>query len=412
MKTQNLEDLALMLQSIIDTAIDGIITISSRGTIEQINKAAANLFQYSQEEVIGKNVKMLMPDPYQSEHDGYLDNYHRTREPKIIGVGREVPGRRKDGTLFPFRLAVSEVVLNDRIVFAGIVHDMTDVKRAEERLLKLNEELEETVEQRTNELEEVVNELLATNKKLKENETILSSALQKEKELGELKSRFVSLASHEFRTPLTTILSSANLISKYEKEDQQSKRDKHINRIKSSVTNLTGILNDFLSLGKLDEGKVIVRAEDIKITPLIDQIIDELLGVLRSGQLIKKKVDEQLTIRTDQRILKNILFNLLSNAVKYSEEEILCQVSLKNQQVEFQIKDKGLGIPEEEKKHLFDRFFRASNVETIQGTGLGLNIVKRYTELLKGSIRFESKQHQGTTFFVTIPLNYEKDSSH
>lgn len=413
MKTQNLRDLALTLQSIIETAIDGIITIDSKGTIEQINRAAADLFQYNQEEVVGKNVKMLMPDPYHSEHDGYLDNYHRTRKPKIIGTGREVPGRKKDGTLFPFRLAVSEVVLNDRVIYTGIVHDLSNVKNAEERLLKLNEELEETVEKRTNELEEVVNELLSTNKKLVENENILSKALQKEKELGELKSRFVSMASHEFRTPLSTILSSASLISKYEKTEQQPKRTKHINRIKSAVTNLTGILNDFLSLGKLEEDKVVVNSGTVHVSNLVDQITDELLGLLKPEQVIKKEMDDsELTIHTDERILKNILFNLLSNAVKYSDKEITCSITVNNQQVKFQITDKGLGIPLAEQKHLFDRFFRASNVETIQGTGLGLNIVKRYVELLQGTIVCESEENKGTTFFVTIPSHYEKDSSH
>jgi len=412
MSNQKSDDLALLLQSIIDTAIDGIITINTKGIIEQINKSAAELFQYAQEEVIGNNVKMLMPNPYKAEHDSYVGNYIRTRKAKIIGIGREVPGRKKDGTTFPFRLAVSEVILNDRVVFAGIVHDLTNVKKAEERLLKVNEQLEETVEKRTTQLEEVVNELLSTNKKLKENESELSQALQKEKELGELKSRFVSMASHEFRTPLSTILSSASLIGKYKKEEQQPKRDKHINRIKSAVTNLTGILNDFLSLGKLEEGKVIVNTSTVHVGNLIDQIIDELLGLLKPNQVIHKQLDENLVLHTDQRILKNILFNLLSNAVKYSEKEIYCNVINTNGTVEFQIVDQGMGIPEEEHKFMFDRFFRATNVETIQGTGLGLNIVKRYTKLLQGTIRFESKEHEGTTFFVTIPQHYEKDSSH
>ncbi len=413
MKPRDNDNMALLLKSIIDTAIDGIITINDKGIIEQMNKSAADLFQYSQEEVLGKNVKMLMPDPYHSEHDGYLRNYHETRKPKIIGTGREVPGRKKNGTHFPFRLSVSEVILNNRVVYTGIVHDLTDVKEAEKRLLKLNETLEETVEQRTNELEEVVNELLSTNKKLVENEEELSIALQKEKDLGELKSRFVSMASHEFRTPLSTILSSASLIGKYTKEDQNEKREKHVNRIKSAVGNLTGILNDFLSLGKLEEGKVNVVKDPINIANLVDLVIDELAGLLKPNQAIQKQIDPNIEfIHTDKNILKNILFNLLSNAVKYSEKLIICKIKLVNDLVEFQITDQGMGIPKEEQIYMFDRFFRASNVETIQGTGLGLNIVKQYTELLNGSIHFESEVNKGTTFFVNLPTHYEKDISH
>jgi len=413
MKAKSSGDLALMLQAIIDTAIDGIITISARGKIEQINKAAAELFQYSPEEVIGNNVKMLMPEPYHSEHDGYLDNYQRTRKAKIIGIGREVTGKKKDGAHFPFRLAVSEVILNDRVVYNGIIHDLSDIKSAEQNLLKLNEELEETVEKRTNELEEVVNQLLVTNKKLIESEEVLSSALKKEKDLGELKSRFVSMASHEFRTPLSTILSSTSLIGKYTKQEQNEKREKHVNRIKSAVTNLTGILNDFLSLGKLEEGKVNVVSSEVNVVKLINQVIEELAGLLKPGQTFENQIkDKTLVIYTDARVLKNILFNLLSNAVKYSKDKIVCRVVVENGHLEFQVKDNGLGIPKEEQKYMFDRFFRASNVETIQGTGLGLNIAKRYTELLNGTIHFESKENEGTTFFVKMPRKYEKDSSH
>jgi len=249
MDSQN--DLAVTLKAIIETAIDGIITIDDRGRVESVNAAAAKQFGFAVEEIVGNNVKMLMPEPYHSEHDGYLHRYNTTKEPRIIGTGREVIGQRKDKSQFPFSLAVSEVILNDRVIFAGIIHDLSDVKRAEKDLIKLNEKLEEKVEERTNELEKVVNKLLKTNTKLETSEKELNLALAKEKELSELKSRFVSMASHEFRTPLSTIMSSASLISKYTEEAQNEKRQKHVNRIKSAVINLTGILNDFLSLSKI-----------------------------------------------------------------------------------------------------------------------------------------------------------------
>ena len=403
----SLEDIALRLQGIIDAAIDGIITIDDRGLIESINKSAAAQFGYKDSEVIGNNIKMLMPEPYHSEHDGYIQRYNETKKPRIIGIGREVIGKTKEGRHFPFRLAVSEVILNDRIIFTGIIHDLTEVKNAESELLALNEKLEAKVIQRTNDLEEAVNSLLKNNKTLENQEEELKIALEKEKELNELKSRFVSMASHEFRTPLSTILSSAQLISRYTEEAHNEKREKHINRIKSAVGNLTGILNDFLSLSKIEEGKIVAEKENIDMDVLCLLVMDEVKGLLKKDQIIDHQTDKKgLVINSDRKILKNVLFNLLSNAIKYSNsgDTIKCNIiSQGKDQIEIHIIDQGIGIPEEEQQFMFERFFRANNVETIQGTGLGLNIVKRYVELLGGTIDFTSMLGQGSTFTVKIP---------
>lgn len=403
----SLEDIALRLQGIIDAAIDGIITIDNRGLIESINKSAATQFGYKDAEVIGNNIKMLMPEPYHSEHDGYIHRYNTTKNPRIIGIGREVVGKTKDGSHFPFRLAVSEVILNDRVIFTGIIHDLTAVKNAENELITLNEKLEAKVIQRTNDLEDAVNTLLQTNKTLENQEEELKVALEREKELNELKSRFVSMASHEFRTPLSTILSSAQLISRYKEESHNEKREKHINRIKSAVGNLTGILNDFLSLSKIEEGKIVAEKEEIDLDEMCLLVMDEVKGLLKKDQIIDHQTDAKgLIINSDRKVLKNVLFNLLSNAIKYSGagDTIKCQIISEDKDLlEIQIIDQGIGIPEEEQQFMFERFFRANNVETIQGTGLGLNIVKRYVELLGGSIGFTSKLGLGTTFTVKIP---------
>jgi PAS domain S-box-containing protein len=181
--------------------------------VESINPAALLLFGYEEDEVIGKNISYLMPEPYRSAHDGYLHNYLSTGVKKIIGIGREVKGLKKDGTTFPFRLSVSEVNFQDRKIFTGFVHDLTMQKEAEDRLLNYTEELEEEVNTRTQDLISLISEL----EKTKEN---LSQSLEKEKELGQLKSRFVSMASHEFRTPLSSVQLSATLIDKYaQKQD-------------------------------------------------------------------------------------------------------------------------------------------------------------------------------------------------
>ena len=417
-----ISDASIRLQAIIETAIDGIITIDENGVIDSVNPAAARLFGYEPHELVGNNVKILMPSPHRQQHDSYIERYVDTGEARIIGIGREVPGMRKDGSTFPIRLAVSEVFLGNRRMFTGIIHDLSDVKKAEEKIRKLNEELEEKVIERTEELASVVNKLLNTNKKLqyeiqerksaenalRESTKEIQKALEKEKELSELKSRFVSMASHEFRTPLSTILSSISLLSRYTESSQQEKRNKHITRIKSAVRNLNGILNDFLSLSKLEEGKIENNPLEFDIRELCPEVIDEMQGMLKDGQSIMHEgLEEDILVKWDKRLVKNILFNLLSNAIKYSDEgkEIFLKERLEGDYVLFDIIDQGIGIPEADQAYLFTRFFRAANAMNIQGTGLGLNIVKRYIDLVGGSITFESQLNEGTTFTVCLPLH-------
>ncbi len=547
---QPYSDIQQRLNAVIEAATDGIITIDERGIMELINPAAAKLFGFSLEEMTGRNINMLMPEPDSSRHDQYILNYLQTGVKKIIGIGREVRGRRKDGTIFPLRLSISEVQLHDRRIFTGIVHDLTEQKQvekalleekertqryldvantifvvigrdatvevlnrkgcemlgcteeeaigqnwfklaipldeqanmeatfqllvngeaepvhyyenpivnaqgetrliawhnalvrdetgqiiatvssgvditehraAEERIIHLNAELEERVELRTEELASAVNQLLDTNKQLKrevqerqaventlrENEQEIRKALEREKELSELKSRFVSMASHEFRTPLSTILSSADLIEAYKKEEQQEKRERHTSRIKAAVVNLTNILNDFLSLSRLEEGKIEVNSVAFNLREFCNETFDEINVLLKAGQsIIRKEMLEYEDVLLDAKLLKNILFNLLSNAIKYSDpgKPIRFTMEVMNNQLTIIIMDEGIGIPEEEQQHLFSPFFRAHNVENIQGTGLGLNIVQRYVDLLQGTISFESKLGEGTTFYVNIPI--------
>ncbi len=411
----------MRLKSIIETAIDGIIIIDQYGTIESINPAAARLFGYEQNEVIGKNVRMLMPSPYRQEHDGYLKNYLETKKPKIIGIGREVQGMKKDGSIFPIRLAVSEVGSSERRLFTGIIHDMTDIKEAQAEIQTLNQDLEKRVAERTETLAEVVNRLIYTNSQLQheikerrktetvlvEREEALKASLEKEKELNALKSRFVSMASHEFRTPLSTILSSIELIEAYRQPEKQEKRQKHIGRIKTAVTNLNNILNDFLSLSRLEEGRIHNEPVEFLFNNFCEETIDEIRGILKKKQKLHHQgLEGNPSIYLDKKILKIILFNLLSNAIKYSYEgkNIFCRTRISENKLTIEIQDEGIGIPEEDHQHLFTRFFRAHNVENIQGTGLGLNIVKRYVELIGGEIYFESALGEGSTFYVKIPL--------
>jgi two-component system, LuxR family, sensor kinase FixL len=428
---ESISDVASRLQAVIETAVDGIITIDERGIIEFANPSTCKIFQYEVAEMIGKNISMLMPSPYHENHDGYMHNYMSTGVKKIIGIGREVRGKKKDGTIFPFWLSVSEVKLESkRRMFTGIVHDMTEQKKAEEDLLKLNQDLESIVAERTEKLSDVVNKLLSTNQQLQHEiqerkvaeqalllsqealkntqegvEKDLRAALNKERELGELKSRFVSMASHEFRTPLSTILSSASLSAQYTLTEQQDKREKHYQKIKSSVTSLTGILNDFLSLSRLEEGRVETHFEDVDFSIFCMEMAEEINPILRQGQhIFVKHSHESMVLQMDKKLMKMILINLLTNASKYSDEgaEINCIVKKDNNALEIDIIDHGIGIPEEDKPHMFDRFFRASNAMNIKGTGLGLNIVKRYVELMGGTIKFKSELGKGSTFTVSF----------
>lgn len=262
--------------------------------------------------------------------------------------------------------------------------DITQQKLDEEALEKVNTTLEQKVIERTLELTE---------------------ALEREKGLSELKSRFMSIASHEFRTPLSTILSSTSLIEKYNKEEQTENRKKHTTRIKSAVRNLTDILDDFLSLDKLEQGKVTLTKESLNLNELSGELIEDLNGILKADQSIHLSYNGSFEIMQDKKVLRNVLLNLLSNAIKYSEagKRIYLLIDNENGIVTIKVKDEGIGIPEDEQKNLFGKFYRAKNAIAIQGTGLGLNIVKRYVELLDGNITFESKLNAGTVFIITFP---------
>ncbi|MBC7418915.1 MAG: PAS domain S-box protein, partial [Pedobacter sp.] len=270
---------AIKLKAIIENAIDGIITIDMEGTIESINPSAIDLFGFRADDVIGRNISMLMPEPDRSRHDGYLKRYHDTGTPHIIGIGREVSGLRKDGSVFPFRLAVSEVKLLDRKLYTGFIHDLSKQKIAEDRLQLYTNQLELLVDERT----EALNKLVV---KLQEAKEEVSQSLEKEKELSQMKSRFVSMASHEFRTPLSAIQLSASLINKYAAVYKNPDIEKHVGKIKNSIGNLTTILNDFLSLERLETGVITPHFFRFDLVKLAEEITEDMQVVAKQNQNI------------------------------------------------------------------------------------------------------------------------------
>lgn len=262
--------------------------------------------------------------------------------------------------------------------------------------------------------ENTTNEILCVLQnvtKRKRMEEGLVKALEKERELGELKSRFVTMASHEFRTPLTAILSSTFLLENYTAQDFDREKIVHTNRIKRSVNNLTVILNEFLSLEKLEENKVKVVNSDINVPEFIHDLIWEMDVLKKDGQIIRYFHKSAKTIMPlDHQIFGSIITNLISNSLKYSKrgDTISITSEIKNNTVTIIVSDPGIGIPANEHKHIFGRFYRASNATNFEGTGLGLHIVQKYVNLLRGRIAFESEENQGTTFTVILPNGNHK----
>jgi len=242
-----------------------------------------------------------------------------------------------------------------------------------------------------------------TDRKLAEERT--KEALEKERKLNELKSRFVSMASHEFRTPLSTVLSSLTLLEKYDQAGVEDKKPKHYKRIRSSVRHLTNLLNDFLSLEKVETGKVYLSHDTVNIKELFQELVEQQNQVTKSGQEINYAFHGHEEVDIDQNMLQIMCTNLLSNAIKYSQEnkQIDLRASVDDQRLTFSVTDRGIGIPYDDQENMFERFFRARNAVNIEGTGLGLNIVSKYLQLLNGTITFESVPDEGTTFIITIP---------
>jgi PAS domain S-box-containing protein len=237
------------------------------------------------------------------------------------------------------------------------------------------------------------------------------NALKKEQELNELKSRFVSMASHEFRTPLSAIQTSAILIGRQNEPGKEQKREKYVVQIKKNVKQLVVILNDFLSLSKLEEGKVIANKELFDFVALSKTLIEEVSMTKKTGKnIIFSSPKKPISLNIDSKLVRHIFLNLLSNAIKYSPKNTNINIKIEESAffVSLEVQDNGIGIPKEEQDKVFDRFFRAKNAQNIQGTGLGLNIVKQYAELMDGTIAFTSETNKGTTFLVKLPKPIKK----
>ena len=403
------------ITSLFENATEGFVVSDGEGNIFMINPSACRMFGYEANELIGQKIEILIPHEYRKKHIKLRDAFYNDPKNRVMGHGRDLHGVKKDGDTFPVEVSLSTYVRHDERFVIAFIIDITTRKKIEQNIVtqqeqlekvtsqmrKLNAELEAKVEERTIILKEAL-------QRLEQSQEELSAALDKERQLNEIKSRFVSMASHEFRTPLSTVLSSASLLEKYTKDEEQPKRSRHIEKIKNSVKQLNDLLEDFLSLGKLDEGKLEAHFHTFNLHELIQDTTDEMKGLLKNNQRLVYNGNGAEMVESDKKLMKNILMNLISNAIKFSDEDSIITVSGKIDENEavVSVADEGIGISEEDKEHLFSSFFRGKNALNIQGTGLGLHIVRRYLDMLGGSVDLQSTLGKGTNITFRIPLKH------
>ncbi len=402
------------MASLFENATEGIILTGNKGRIVLMNPAAERMFNYTSSELVGQPIEVLIPSQFKHHHNTLREGFYQNPSNRVMGHNRDLRGKRKDGTNLPVEVSLSHYKKDNELFVIAFIVDITQRKQIEKNMLeqqkqlekvsteirKLNTDLEIKVEERTMILKEAL-------QRLEQSQTELSEALDKEKQLNEIKSRFVSMASHEFRTPLSTVLSSASLLSRYKTTEEQDKRNRHIEKIKNSVRHLNDILEDFLSLGKLDEGKVGTHITGFDLEEFILDTIDEMKGLLKKDQQVLIIYEGEKMIYSDKKLLKNIIINLITNASKFSNDasDITIRAQATNRMAIISIIDEGIGISKQDQEHLFSSFFRGGNATNIAGTGLGLHIVKRYVDLLKGKVQLNSELNKGTTITITIPVN-------
>ncbi|MEZ4918451.1 MAG: PAS domain-containing sensor histidine kinase [Saprospiraceae bacterium] len=410
-KEENEEDEEL--KALFEFATNGIIIVNSKGTIDRANPAGEQLFGYDPGKLIGVPIEKLIPQKYRKNHERYRNAYSHEPRPRTMGNGINLSGLKQDGTEFPVEISLSPFKSAKGAFFVAFVIDTTIRKQNEERILRQNQRLEQLAGDLQNLNENLEVRIRERTQDLEEAHNKLSDALSQERELGELKSRFVSMASHEFRTPLSTIQSSAGLINSYADRDDISNVKKHALKIKSAVNNLNTILTEFLSLGKLEEGETKVSLQKMNIRETVESTENELRAMFKTGQEFSYFHYGPEEVMLDPGLIKLTLLNLLSNAIKYTPENknIRVETSVDHNELSLCVIDQGIGIPKEDQKYLFSRFFRATNASNIQGTGLGLYIVKRYVELMGGSLDLESEENVGTTVSAIFELQPEATES-
>jgi PAS domain S-box-containing protein len=365
--SRSLEDREQRLRALVATAVDGVMIIDAAGTVQEYNPACERLFGYPADEVVGNNVKMLMPPPYREEHDEYLQRYRTTGVKRIIGIGREVEGRRKDGTSFPMELSVGEARPGGRQVFVGIIRDITARKSAEQSLRVAKEQAESA---------------------------------------NRAKSLFLANMSHEIRTPMNAVLGYTQLIENDPELPQKYRRP--LQAICVAGNHLISLIDEILDLSKIEAGAMELHRRDFDLADLAEDIAS--MFAMRCEQKgLKWRAESRIgerAVRGDDRKLRQVLINLLGNAVKFTDRG---QVGLKIEQngrsYAFSIEDNGPGISDEARERIFEPFQQADEGYAKGGTGLGLAITKRQIELMGGSLTLDSTPGEGSCFRFALELS-------
>lgn len=356
-RTLDLEISEKRQRTIVENMVDGLITIDEKGCIQLFNSAAINMFGYMENEVIGHNIKMLMPEPYHSKHDGYLQKYQQTGEKKIIGAGREVEGLRKDGSIFPMDLAVNEMVVGGEKIYTGVVRDITE-----------------------------------------------------RKQMDKMKNEFISTVSHELRTPLTSIRGSLGLLAGGTVGDLPESANEMLKIASNNTERLLLLINDILDIQKIESGNISFKFESVDLKPFIEKAISEHAdyGKQYGVTFEISHMLEGVKVYADKDRLMQVMGNLLSNASKFSNKGDAVHISMaahQDDRLRISVTDYGRGIPAEFQSKLFDRFTQSdsSDTRTKGGTGLGLSITKVIIEKHGGLIDFISKEGIGSTFYIELP---------
>ena len=377
-KEQEAQENTKRLDQIMDTAAEGIITSDISGTIESFNHAAEDIFGFTAKEVVGKNIDLLIPGSHKNKHDKYIESYVETGESVIVGVGRDVIAQRKNGSIFPASIAISDMQFNKKRIFTAIIHDITHIKQNESDLIKAKEEAEKA---------------------------------------NLVKSEFLSSMSHDLRTPLNAVLGFGELLKYDPSEALSSNQSGYVEQIIKGGKHLLNLINDILDLAKIEADKVDLFIEELDLYSVLDECII-LIQPLSEAYNIKindnYKNQENKFIQADNTRLKQILLNILSNAIKYNKENGSITIErqvIDKRKLRINIIDTGLGIATDKQADIFTPFFRVDNNDSsIEGTGIGLTLSKKLIKIMNGSIGFVSEINKGSTFWIEIPI-LEKSKS-
>ncbi|GGK52164.1 MULTISPECIES: PAS domain-containing sensor histidine kinase [Flavobacteriaceae] len=393
---------------------EGVIIVDESQTILAANSSAETMFGYTNQELSNKKLDVLIPKKFHTNHKHHFSNFIKSNNIRKTTHNSNLTGIKKNNKQFPIEIGLNPFSVENNNFVLALLIDITVRKQNELKIETLNTQLEQKVTQRTLQLKNTIKQLKLLNLNYKkeiakrvEAENKIKLTLKKEQELSNLKTKFLTLVSHEFKTPLSGILTSTMLLNKYQLKSEQNRREKHIKTIESKVHYLDNILNDFLSVERLDANQVNYKITKFNLSKVINEVIYNTNMLLKNGQKINipHNIDDFI-LEQDEIILVLILSNLMCNAVKYSPENstIIIKIIKNGKNISFVIIDKGIGIPLNDQNYVFNRYFRAENALNIQGTGIGLSIVKAHVENLGGTISFKSKENEGSVFILKIPI--------